>query len=161
MGEYVNRLLTGNEKIVFETRLSWFEYISFICAIFFGALCAGFIVSAQLMPSFLAVVLFILFAALCGVYPWLERKCSEYVITSRRVVVKTGIISRNVFEMRLQKIESVDLEQSILGRIFDFGTLIIHGTGDTAKRLPMLSQPVAFRHAIDQACEAARGSSPS
>ena len=69
----------------------------------------------------------------------------EFVITNNRVVVKTGIISRYTFEMNLNKIETVNVDQSIMGRIFGFGTIIIVGTGGTKESFPNIAKPLEFR----------------
>lgn len=146
MAQFIPTLLAPGEKIVLETELSWFEYIPFIAAIIVEAICAGLLVGeVGLVP---AILLFLVVGAATALVPLLERKYSEFVVTNRRVIVKTGIISRNVFEMPPGKIESVDLSQSIGGRIFDYGTLVLHGTGDTAKVLKMIESPVRFRKAI-------------
>jgi len=56
---------------------------------------------------------------------------SEFAITNKRVIIKVGLISRKTLEMNLSKIESVNVDQSILGRILRYGTLTVIGTGGT------------------------------
>lgn len=154
MGSYVNSLLTGDERVVYETKISLFEFVPYIFAMIVGVVVIAIAVGPQNAP--LAVGGVIVWCLVVGFLPWLRRKCSEFVVTSRRVIMKTGIISRNVFEMRLQKIESVDLAQSIPGRVFGYGTVTVHGTGDTARTFSMIADPVRFRHEIDLACEESR-----
>ena len=69
-------------------------------------------------------------------------------MTDRRVIYKTGLVQRETTEINMAKIESVDVSQSILGRVFDFGTLTIRGTGETIEALRNIASPLQFRNAI-------------
>src|SRR5829696_7458968 len=89
-------------------------------------------------------------SALAGVLlfipAWLKR--TEIAVTDRRVIYKTGLVQRETTEINMAKIESVDVSQSILGRVFDFGTLTIRGTGETIEELRNIASPLQFRNAI-------------
>ena len=63
-------------------------------------------------------------------------------------IYKTGLVQRETTEINMAKIESVDVSQSILGRVFDFGTLTIRGTGETIEALRNIASPLQFRNAI-------------
>lgn len=77
---------------------------------------------------------------------------TEIAVTDRRLVLKTGWISRAVQELPVGRLEEVNLSQSILGRLFDYGQLSVYGTGgDDALELPSIDAPVAFRQAIAEA----------
>jgi uncharacterized membrane protein YdbT with pleckstrin-like domain len=69
-------------------------------------------------------------------------------VTDRRVVHKTGFIKRRTFEMALDKIESVDVNQSILGRILNYGDVTIMGVGEGHETITTIASPLAFRNAI-------------
>lgn len=75
-------------------------------------------------------------------------RTDEFVITNKRVIMKTGLVSRKVFEMTLPHIESVNVDQSILGRIFNFGTVVIVGSGGTREGFDGIANPVGFRRAF-------------
>ncbi len=79
------------------------------------------------------------------IYPLILRKTSEFVITNKRVIIKKGWISRYTFEMNLNKIETVNVDQSFWGRIFGFGTITIVGTGGTREMADSISKPLEFR----------------
>jgi uncharacterized membrane protein YdbT with pleckstrin-like domain len=70
-----------------------------------------------------------LFAAYSGLKAWFRRWTTEIDVTDRRVVYKRGFIRRHTVEMNMDKIESVDVDQSLIGRLFDYGDVIIRGTG--------------------------------
>jgi uncharacterized membrane protein YdbT with pleckstrin-like domain len=122
MGKYVNNHLISNETVVFEAKLHW--------VIFF-----------TLRSLFTLTI-----AA------WLERRLSENVITNRRIIIKRGFIARDTFEMNLSKIESVNVDQSVMGRILNYGSVTIIGTGGTRETFHNISKPMEFRKAFQEMC---------
>lgn len=115
MGSYVHENLISGEAVVYETRLHWITFISL----------KG---------------LFTLFIA-----PLIAYLTSEFAITNKRVIIKTGFISRNTFEMNLSKIESINVNQSIPARILGYGTIVIMGTGSTREPFDRIKDPMTFR----------------
>lgn len=115
MGNYVNNNLIRDERVELETKYHWITFIT--------------------LRSFLSL----------GLLPWLDRWSDEFAITNKRVIIKTGIISRKTFEMNLSKIESVNVDQSIMGRIFNYGTIHIVGSGGTREVFPNIAFPIEFR----------------
>lgn len=115
MGTYVDNNLIRDEQVEFETSYHWI--------IFFNIR-----------------ALFTLFIA-----PMLDRYADEFAVTNKRVIVKTGLISRRTLEMNLSKIESVKVDQSIFGRLFGYGTITIIGTGGTRESFPNIAKPLLFR----------------
>lgn len=115
MGRYVNNHLIKDEVVEYETTLHWKIFISL----------KG---------------LFTLF-----IYPYILLKTHEFVITNKRVVIKRGLISRYTLEMNLNKIETVNVDQSIWGRIFGFGSITIVGTGGTREVFNSIRKPMEFR----------------
>lgn len=74
----------------------------------------------------------------------------EFVITNKRAVVKAGVIGRRTVELNLEKVESIGVNQSILGRILGYGTVVITGTGGTRERFDFISRPLEFRKAFQE-----------
>lgn len=122
MGSYVNKHLIKDESVAFETKLHW-------------------------ITLFTLRSLFTLSLAF-----WFDRWLSEFVITNRRIIIKTGFIARNTFEMNLSKIESVNVDQSVMGRIFNFGSMTIIGSGGTRETFHKISKPLKFRKAFQELC---------
>lgn len=91
-------------------------------------------------------------AALAGLYwtvkAWFHRFTTETDVTNLRVVHKTGFIKRRTFEMALDKVESVDVDQSILGRILNYGDVTIRGVGEGIEKIATIASPLAFRSSI-------------
>jgi uncharacterized membrane protein YdbT with pleckstrin-like domain len=72
-------------------------------------------------------------------------KTSEFVITNKRVIIKVGLISRRTLEMNLNKIETINVNQGILGRMLGYGTIVIIGSGGTKESFNGISDPLTFR----------------
>jgi uncharacterized membrane protein YdbT with pleckstrin-like domain len=79
---------------------------------------------------------------------WIARTTTELVATDRRIVYKRGLIRRYTAEMNMEKVESVLVEQGILGRIFNYGTITVRGTGGGMEPLANIGAPIAFRNAV-------------
>jgi uncharacterized membrane protein YdbT with pleckstrin-like domain len=103
MGKYINNNLIKDEYLIYETKYHWILYFN------------------HLISSLITL----------GVYPYLVSKFSEFGITNKRLIIKTGILSRRTLELNLSKIESVNVNQSILGRILGYGSIGVIGTGGT------------------------------
>ena len=95
----------------------------------------------------LVVGLFILIAA------WIKYQTTEFAVTDRRVIAKTGLVSRRTVEMFLDKVESLNVEQSVPGRMFDYGTVTIRGTGATSEPFGSISSPLALRKHFMEAAD--------
>ena len=129
MGSYVASVLATGENVVYETRLHWKIYI--VPIVFFWLI----------LPPILAFI---------------TRRTSEFAVTSKRVIVKTGFISRKAFDTSLDKIEGIFIEQSICDRILGCGTVIVRGTGSHFQPIKDIADPFTFKRMIDEAVEARR-----
>jgi uncharacterized membrane protein YdbT with pleckstrin-like domain len=79
---------------------------------------------------------------------WFHRWTTETDVTNLRVVHKTGFIKRRTFEMSLDKVESVDVNQSILGRLLNYGDVTVRGVGEGAETISTIASPLDFRNHI-------------
>ena len=84
-------------------------------------------------------------------YAWVKYQTTELAITNRRVIAKFGFISRRTVELNINKVETVQVDQSVLGRLFDFGTLVISGAGMAQEPIAGIAKPMAFRKAFMEA----------
>lgn len=91
---------------------------------------------------------FFLIGAHLFVYRLIEFKTSEFAVTSKRVLIKRGFIRRHSLEILLAKVESIGVDQSPLGRLLGFGTIVVSGTGGTKERFKNISRPLEFRKNI-------------
>jgi uncharacterized membrane protein YdbT with pleckstrin-like domain len=96
----------------------------------------------------LGTLVFVTVGVLLAIAAWLKRFGTEIAVTNRRVIYKTGLIRRHTTEINMDKIESVDVDQSVLGRLFGYGTVTIRGTGEAVEPLRDIADPIDFRNAI-------------
>jgi uncharacterized membrane protein YdbT with pleckstrin-like domain len=87
---------------------------------------------------------------------YVKYKTTELAITTRRVIAKFGFVSRRTVELNIQKVESIQVEQTVMGRLLDYGTLVISGGGNPQAPIPGISDPIAFRKAFIEAQDAPR-----
>jgi uncharacterized membrane protein YdbT with pleckstrin-like domain len=154
---YVRRVLQPNEGVVYATRLHWRIYLRCAALLLVGAACA---VAA---PSFagrqpeiglalrIVAVMFVLLALSAGLSALVRRATTELVVTNHRVIFKTGLMSRHTLEMNRDKVESVDVDQTILGRILGYGTVVVRGTGGGLEPIGDIADPLVFRSYITAA----------
>jgi uncharacterized membrane protein YdbT with pleckstrin-like domain len=79
---------------------------------------------------------------------WFRWWVTEIAATNRRIIYKKGLIRRQTNEMNMDKVESVQVEQSILGRMLDYGTVTILGTGEGFETLRTIASPIELRNSI-------------
>ena len=101
----------------------------------------------------------VVFGALHLLGAWLTRVTTELAVTNRKVIGKWGLISRRTIEQRLDKVNSIEVEQTILGRILGYGTVEVRGSGVTMTPLRMIADPLTFRRRVEDALNATRADS--
>jgi len=114
-----------------------------------------FFVLSRMVVADTAVLLCLAMAAISAITAlykmltaWFHRWTTETDVTNLRVVHKTGFIKRRTFEMSLDKVESVDVNQSILGRILNYGDVTILGVGEGKETISTIDSPLEFRNYI-------------
>ena len=152
MGRYIDEILQPGEKVLYSTNAHW---IFFLPAIAGWIVAIVFVVLSYLVPAGAPALLCLSLAAISAVVAlyktitaWFHRWTIETDVTNLRVIHKTGFITRQTFEMSLDKVESVDVNQSILGRIFNYGNVTIRGVGEGVETIKTIASPLAFRNSI-------------
>ena len=152
MGRYIDQILQPDEKVLYSTNAHW---IFFWPAIAGWVLAGALLVLSGIVPAGAAALTCLSLAAIAAIFAlyqtataWFHRWTTETDVTNLRVVHKTGVITRQTFEMSLDKIESVDVDQSIPGRIFDYGNVTVRGVGEGKETIATIASPLAFRNAI-------------
>lgn len=148
---YVRRTLGSRERVLLLTGYHWLYWVgaSIVVAPFVAVAIGGLPYSG--VDYFLLVLTAIPLAY--GVYMIVHGLALEVAVTTDRFVKKTGLVSINTEEVSLDKIEEVNVETSILGRIFGYGTINVHGTGAGDIRVKMLNNPIGLRQQIQAARE--------
>jgi uncharacterized membrane protein YdbT with pleckstrin-like domain len=152
MARYIDEILQPGEKVLYSTNAHWIFYFPAILA--WIVTLALLILSRQVVIDWLVLLCLAAaaVAALAALYwtikGWFHRFTTETDVTNLRVVHKTGFIKRRTFEMALDKVESVDVDQTILGRILNYGDVTIRGVGEGIETIKTIASPLAFRSSI-------------
>ena len=152
MGRYIDDILQPGEKVLYSTNAHWIFYLPAIGA---WIVAIAFFVLSRMIVAETPVLICLSLAAIAAIFAlykmltaWFHRWTTETDVTNLRVVHKTGFIKRRTFEMALDKVESVDVNQSILGRILNYGDVTILGVGEGKETISMIASPLAFRSYI-------------
>ena len=148
--KYVEQVLQPGEKVTYATSLHWLVYSR---AILLAILALGFLVASAALPEQglalrVGAALVGLLALVSGVSAVIRRTTTELAVTDRRVIYKTGIFQRHSMEMNRSKVETVGVNQSILGRLLGYGTVVVRGTGGSFEPIPFIGDPLDFRSHI-------------
>lgn len=152
MGRYIDEILQPDERVLFSTKVHWIVYwpaiLGWIVALTFFMLQRGATTDGANILWLSLFALFGLTAAYWSFKAWFRRWTTETTITNHRVVHKEGFITRDTFEMNLDKVESVEVKQSIPGRMFGYGDVTIRGVGEGDKQIRTIAAPLQFRNHI-------------
>jgi uncharacterized membrane protein YdbT with pleckstrin-like domain len=152
MGRYIDEILQPGEKVLYSTNAHWMFYLpaiaAWIVALVLLILSRTTITEGVILLCLSAAAIVAIVALYWTVKAWFHRFTTETDVTNLRVVHKTGFIKRRTFEMALDKVESVDVNQSILGRLLNYGDVTILGVGEGRETISTIASPLAFRNAI-------------
>jgi uncharacterized membrane protein YdbT with pleckstrin-like domain len=150
---YVTRVLQPGETVVYATKLHWLIYLRaivllIICVILLGAAITvadnqGFSLALQI-----AAALSALLALSAAISAFIRRATTELAVTDHRVIYKAGLLRRHTLEMNRDKVESVTVDQTVLGRLLGYGTVIVRGTGSSLEPIRNIGNPLTFRSHI-------------
>lgn len=138
MASYIEEALISDERVLYTGNISLWSLSHLIAA------------GIVLLPVFGIGLAFLLVA-------WIRYKTTELAVTNKRVIAKSGFISRHTVEININKVDGIQVMQSIPGRLFNFGSLIISGTGAQQAPIPGISNPLDFRRAFMTAQDEALG----
>ncbi|MGA7854356.1 MAG: PH domain-containing protein [Candidatus Acidiferrales bacterium] len=161
---YVTSNMVPGETLIYETRLHWIVMLGHLvvgCLLLGvpGALLLTYALShTDMEPTDLhlmeagggALLVCGLFVILIGVT---RRNATEMAVTNHRVVIKKGLLSRKTIEMLLNKVESIEISETAVGRILGYGTIVIIGTGGTSEPFHKMAHPLEFRSHVQQQIE--------
>ena len=137
MTSYVEGALVKDEKIIHLGHISLWSLWHIIA------------LGILLLPAFGLGLIFLIIA-------YVRYKTTELAITTKRVIVKHGFIRRRTVEININKVESIQVDQEVMGRMFNFGTLVIAGAGNPQAPITGISSPMAFRKAFIEAQDQAK-----
>ena len=146
---YVQRVLQSGEQVRHISSIHWIVYWPGVAVALLAVLAYWFSETRFLtgMWRYTAYAL-ALIALVLLIQQWFQWWITEIAVTNRRVIYKKGFIQRETNEMNMDKVESVKIDQSIFGRMFDFGNVTILGTGEGFNTLRTIASPIELRNSI-------------
>ena len=149
---YVQRVLQPGETVLHESTIHWMIFIPGTLLMLIGiAGAALYFIDAQgnlQILSYSLMLVGFLAGLLSLIMAWFRRWTTEVAVTDRRIIYKHGFIRRHTVEMNMDKVESVDVDQSVFGRLFDYGDITVRGTGSGIEPLHKIDSPIQFRNAV-------------
>lgn len=152
LGPYARATLAPNETPLYRTSLHWIVFVRFALGalLVFLLVAMPFAIAVQALTGSQLGWFALPLPAFILLTPTLAYVSSELVITNERVLIKTGIIRRQTLEMFIWKIESIAIDQGFLGRMFDYGTVVVRGTGGFEERFEAIARPLEFRNWVQR-----------
>jgi uncharacterized membrane protein YdbT with pleckstrin-like domain len=158
---YAERHLIEGERVVYTTRLHW---VVLIRPVLLGLLCglpgvallvysgAGSTTSSSaahqaMMAGGLVLIVIGLLFVIHGI---VKRNATRMTVTNMRVIAKIGIAARRTIELLLSRVESIGVEESVMGRMLGYGTVIVRGMGGTPESFDKVAHPLELRSYVQQ-----------
>ncbi len=147
---YVEDNLMSGEKIIKTAKIHWMIYLIPALLIWI-VLPFLFSITGGLGAIGTIIVLLLIVTAS------MTRRTTELALTNKRVITKHGWISRKTEELKLSQVESLSVDQGILGRMFNYGTVVVRGTGLAGIPLSRIAKPQEFRKLVNEEIEKLTG----
>jgi uncharacterized membrane protein YdbT with pleckstrin-like domain len=163
---YITKNLVPGETLLFETRHHWFVLLGpLLVSLLLGIPGLALLIDAlaaknghgnvpalesSIGPSGMMLLGAVLLVIAVIIFAWgaAKRNATEMAVTNRRVLIKTGMASRRTLDLMLNKVESIGVTETFMGRMFGYGSVVIHGTGGTPESFVMIAHPQEFRHSV-------------
>jgi uncharacterized membrane protein YdbT with pleckstrin-like domain len=133
MASYVNAHLDPGERVIYQTRLHWIVYLGPVVILGVGVVLA---IPGTPGISWMGGIAVLVLGLLSLLMSWVRQISSEFAVTDRRVIIKTGFLSRRTIELNMSKVESIQVDQGLLARLLNYGTITVIGTGGTRNLFP-------------------------
>jgi len=150
---YLQRILQPGETLRYVGRLHWIVYLPGLALFAIAVGLSAAIIAANqfgnLVPYFLVALDLVMLASLLTLLGAAVRRwTTEIAVTDRRVIFKRGLIRRHTIEMNMDKVETVDVDQSLAGRLLGYGDIVVRGTGSSIEPFRKIAAPLDFRNQV-------------
>lgn len=159
MSSYVFDNLVDNEDVLYVTTVSYWAYINYAIGSLILGGGAWFLHTNWYLPSFVPIALVSLSFSLTLLMKAL-RNANELAVTNQRVMLKVGWLWQKSAVLYLSRVEGVEIDQSLLGRILNYGTVQVRGVGTEVFPVPYVIDPTEFRRQVFEAASACKSAQP-
>jgi uncharacterized membrane protein YdbT with pleckstrin-like domain len=136
-----------DKEVVYVARLHWVIFtgpvLLLLLAVGLGSLWSG--KEMQMLVSFLLII-----ATIWGIMTWVNYECSYLTIKQKQLILRTGLLVRFTTDIPMSRIESLDIRQTVLGSLFQYGSVLIIGTGGSRQLMHYVAKPLTCRRYIEQ-----------
>lgn len=140
---YIEESLLPGEAIVARARCHWVVFVKAAAIIVFGLVVLAY---QHTIGAILVAV-----GVLAAIPPLVTFLTSEFAVTTKRVVIKTGFVQRRTLELLLRQVEAISVDQTIVGRMFGYGSITLTGTGGVHEAFHNIAAPLQFRRDVQAA----------
>ena len=145
---YLQSILGQGEQVLLLAKMHWIIYVRAIFLAVLALLVAGFGLIAITVIAFVIAGLLLVLSAIAFVRTYLNVSSTELAVTNQRVIYKTGMLKRHTMEQQLNRIDSVSVDQTYLGRMLGYGEVDIRGSGNSFTPTHKIAHPLEFRKAV-------------
>jgi uncharacterized membrane protein YdbT with pleckstrin-like domain len=146
---YLEKNMLPGETVAYRAHL---HPIIFLQSALFGLIGLALVIFGLVNPGMTVVwvlgAVLLIYAAAFGIGRAIHYLSSEFAITNKRLVIKVGLIQRETLEMVLSKVETIRVDQTIIGRLLNYGTIVVTGTGGTNEPFKSIANPLEFRRQV-------------
>jgi len=151
MDSYVKKVLTSGEQILHTGQVSWwslFGPLSLAALLLVGAVALQLFFPVPVLPLLLLAA-----SAIVAAVAYVKQRSTELAVTNKRIIVKRGFVRRDTIELNLIKVESLQVEQSLIGRLLNFGDIIVAAGGGPIAPVSGIANPLVFRRHFNEATD--------
>jgi uncharacterized membrane protein YdbT with pleckstrin-like domain len=149
---YIERILQPGEAVLYEGRIHWIIYLPSMIMMLLALAALGGLAQARTSASGYSWLFvsgaFVIGGGVTLLSAWFKRWTTEIDVTNRRIVYKRGFIKRHTVELNMDKVSSVDVDQSVFGRMLNYGDITINTTGGLFEPLLRIGAPLDFRNHV-------------
>jgi uncharacterized membrane protein YdbT with pleckstrin-like domain len=164
---YVKKSLVPGETLLYETRHHWLVLLGpLLLSLLYVAVAGGLLVESvqakdnrgvaagasgtEIRAMDIGAVALLIAAVATFGYGLAKRNATEMAVTNRRVLIKTGLGSRRTLDLMLTRVESIGVEETFWGRMLEYGSVVVRGTGGTPESFVMIAHPQEFRRSVQE-----------
>jgi uncharacterized membrane protein YdbT with pleckstrin-like domain len=156
---YIDANLLAGERVVYRTRLHWLLFMTPVLFTAIVLLPIAWLLANGTWSHYAWIP--VALASLLLLATFIKRQSSDFAVTNKRVMMKVGVFNTRSIELVLSKIEAIAVNQSLMGRIFGYGDIVVTGSGGTKEAFSHIQAPLAFRRAVQSVTDVHSGPAPA
>jgi uncharacterized membrane protein YdbT with pleckstrin-like domain len=158
---YIDGNLLEGERVVYRTRLHWLLFLTPVLFTIVLLAIAWLLATRTSEPWSHYAWIPVALSALLLLATYIKRQSSDFAVTNKRVMMKVGVFSTRSIELVLNKVEAIAVNQSLMGRIFGYGDIVVTGSGGTKEAFAHIQGPLAFRRAVQSVTDVHSSPAPA